>query len=352
MDFLSRVNLSCFLLSYLVAFGGEVFQLLRQRSGLTRAVLLFATTAGLVAHTAYLVTRSSTSGLPPLVGSSHDWLLVLAWVVVTLYLIGLASSDRITLGVFLLPVIVGMIALALFVDDVAATEKVREVATHRWGMLHAATLVVGMVCVSAATICAVMYLLQHQKLRGRTSWLHRFELPNLERLTTINRWLVIGTVIMLTIGLLTGFILAFGNSDEPFDWTDPIIGGTTVVWALMVITLVWLLTQKEQTGRQVARMTLLAGGFLLLTVFGLMFLSGGVHGDSSASAPAVPSADAGSLSQSDSLTSARRKGIARRERITRRKPIFSERRSRVSERQLEWGVGLPTLSLSSSIVFE
>ena len=56
MTFLSNVQLSCFLLSYLVAFGGEIIQLLRQRTSAVRWVLLIATLAGLVAHTAYLLS--------------------------------------------------------------------------------------------------------------------------------------------------------------------------------------------------------------------------------------------------------------------------------------------------------
>jgi ABC-type uncharacterized transport system permease subunit len=145
-------------------------------------------------------------------------------------------------------------------------------------MLHASTLAVGMLCVASATVSALMYLLQHQKLRGKRSWLHRLQLPSLEQLTATNRWLVFGTVVMLTVGLVTGLILAASNRTAPFNWADPIVAGTTIVWATMVVTMFWLLTRKEQTGRQVARLTLLAGGFLLLTIFGLMLVSGGVHG--------------------------------------------------------------------------
>jgi len=292
VEILSRVHLYCFLLSYIAAFGVELFQLLRNRSALTRGLLIASTTAGLMAHAAYLVARSSKSGLPPLVGSSHDWLLVLAWLGVVFYLLILTTQRRITLGLFLLPVIVGLIVMSTFVDS-GTTEEAGRLASRRWGMLHASTLVVGIGCVAAATLCALMYLLQHQKLRGKSSWLHRLQLPNLEKLTSVNRWLVIGTVAMLTVGLATGFILAATTAKGEFDWTDPIIAGTTIVWGIMTITLAWLLTQKEQTGRQVARMTLLAGGFLLLTVFGLMLLSGGVHENR----PANSNKDAASLSE-------------------------------------------------------
>lgn len=280
MGFLAKIHLSCFLLSYLVALFGEIFQLVRQRSSLTRGILLVAGVAGLFAHTAYLFTRSTNSQLPPLVGSSHDWLLVLAWIGGVFYVLLTATQTRLAVGLFLLPVTIGLIVMAMFVDDVASDAN-RQLAAHRWGMLHAGTLVIGMGCVAAATICALMYLLQYQKLRGGKSILHRIHLPSLEQLTLFNRRLVVSTVAMLTIGLVTGFILTRikpADVDSTFSWADPIVAGTTLVWAMMVGTLSWLLTRKEQTGRQVAKLTFVAGGFLLLTILGLMLLSGGVHG--------------------------------------------------------------------------
>ena len=134
-----------------------------------------------------------------------------------------------------------------------------------------------------------MYLLQYQKLRGSKSKLHRLQLPSLERLTSLNRWLVISTVVMLTVGLLTGVILGASKkaAGSSFQWLDPVVIGTSVVWLFMVGYLLWLLTQKEQSGRQVARLTLMAGAFLLFTIFGLMLLAGGVHGSSATAAEQV-----------------------------------------------------------------
>ncbi|MFY9256658.1 MAG: cytochrome c biogenesis protein CcsA [Fuerstiella sp.] len=288
MELLSNVHLSCFLLSYLVAFGVELYQIARGRTGIARGILILAVGAGLVAHTAYLFSRSAKSGLPPLVGSSHDWLLVLAWLMAVIYLVVLFMQERVAIGVFVLPPLIGLVVMAMYVEDLA-TSQVREVATQRWGMLHAGTLVVGMVSVAAATLCGAMYLLQYQKLRGSKSKLHRLQLPSLERLTSLNRWLVISTVVMLTVGLLTGVILGASKkaAGSSFQWLDPVVIGTSVVWLFMVGYLLWLLTQKEQSGRQVARLTLMAGAFLLFTIFGLMLLAGGVHGSSATAAEQV-----------------------------------------------------------------
>ena len=301
MAFLSNVQLSCFLLSYLVTFGAELYQLLRHRSGLTRGITLCSAASGLLAHTAYLFTRSSESGLPPLVGSSHDWFLVLAWLGAFFYVLLAATHRQMEVGLFLMPSILGLIILALFVDDVSA-ESVREKnAIYRWGMLHASTLLLGLGTVAASTICAAMSLLQYQKLRGKNLWLHRLQLPSLERLNRFNRWMVVSTVLMLTIGLVTGLILAMVQSPlkSGFNWMDPLVAGTGIVWLTMVSALCWILTRKEQTGRQVARLTLLAGGFLLVTVFGLTLLSGGIHGSSTAAGPnPVISSSESSLVQS------------------------------------------------------
>lgn len=282
VGFLVKVHLSCFLLTYLVALAIEIFQLLRQRTAVTRSLQILCAVAGLLAHTAYLANRSMNSQLPPLVGSSHDWLLVLAWLGGLMYLLAVLVQDRVAFGVFLLPLTISLVIMAVFVED-SAVDADRKLAVHRWGMLHAATLVIGLGSVAAATICALMYLLQYQKLRGGRSWLHRLQLPSLEQLTLLNRWLVVATVAMLTIGLVTGFVLTAITRDgtgSVFRWSDPIVAGTILVWAIMVGTLSWLLSRKDQSGRQVARLTVVAGGFLLLTILGLMLLSGGVHGTS------------------------------------------------------------------------
>lgn len=277
---LSNVQLSCFLLSYLAASCGEVYQLLRGRSAASRWWLIGFSVAGLVAHTAYLVTRSSDSGLPPLVGSSHDWLLVLAWLVAAIYLLVVVMSGSVAVSLFVVPPLIALVVLATQVEDSAGVAD-RVTATHRWGMLHASTLVLGIAGMVAATLCAAMYLVQYQKLRGGKSWIHRLQLPSLERLTSLNRSLVVATVAMLTIGLVSGLILISSDNTGGIRWSDPIVAGTSAVWLILVAYLCWLILQKGQIGRQVAQLTLLNGVFLMVTVFGLMLVSGGVHGTSS-----------------------------------------------------------------------
>ncbi len=278
MDFLLQANLSCFLLSYLVALVAEVFQFVRARTRILRAMVFVWLLAGLVAHTAYLTARFQASGLPPLVGSSHDWLLVLAWLGVVGSLL-LGFSTKSSQGIFLLPAIVVLVLLAVSVDS-APSGVERSGAGRWWAILHASSLVMGIALVAAASVSALMYLLQYRLLHGKLAWVRRLRLPNLERLTGINYWLVLSCFPLLTIGLLSGFALsAEAAGDGATVWGDSIVWVTIIVWLMMTANLTMLIQKKDQTGRMVARRTLLAGAFLLVMIFGLTFVTGGFHSE-------------------------------------------------------------------------
>ncbi|MCA9056951.1 MAG: cytochrome c biogenesis protein CcsA, partial [Planctomycetaceae bacterium] len=234
--------------------------------------------AGLIAHTAYLLNRSFTAGLPPLLSSGQDWLLVLAWLGATGVLILSLASPRIAHGIFMLPAVLALCLTAVLSSD-HATGDLHQVALRRWGMLHATSLVLGVGCVFASSISALMYLLHHQKLRGRSSWLFRLQFPSLEQLTRVTRGSVIAAVVMLTIGLATGFILLFLADRRPdgssLAWTDPTIVTSIVFWMVMTTMVIRLLTGRHQSGKAVAQLAALGGAFLLLTILGPMILSSG-----------------------------------------------------------------------------
>lgn len=277
VDFLSKVQISCFFFSYLVAFLVELYQVLRQRTILSRLTVRAMTAAGVIAHTAYLLTRSRELGGNPLMTSGQDWLLVLAWMGAVLYLVLLVAHSEFGHGLFMVPTLLLLVTVAVFVRDDSAA-NLQQLSARRWGMLHAASLVFGMAAVFGVTISALMYLLHYQKLRSRASWLRRLQLPSLEQLTSVNRWMVIASVPFLTIGLITGFILFAWSADTTgqgeIKWTDPTIITTMVVWLAMVGLLIHLAVSRHQSGKAVAQMSLLSGGFLLMTFFGPMLLQG------------------------------------------------------------------------------
>lgn len=277
MSFLAQVQIYCFLMSYVVSLIGEAWIVLRKQSTLGRVVVLTFTLAGFFAHTAYLLTRSRSAGLPPLLSSQQDWLLVLAWIGSLLYLVLLITHRQLAHGLFMLPAILLLVIVALFASA-HATGQLDQLALRRLGMFHASSLLLGIAAVVGAAISGLMYLLHHQRLRNRSSWIQKLRLPSLENLTAINRWMVVFSFPCLTIGMVTGFILISWSRDlkgaASIPLTDPTIITTVVVWIAMIVVLVRVLSMGHQTGKAVAQLSLLSGGFLLTTVLGPMILSG------------------------------------------------------------------------------
>jgi hypothetical protein len=297
VGFLAKVHIYCFLLSYLGSLGFEVLLLLRRPAPFFRTLAVGFAVAGFLAHTSFLLTRGQVEDLPPLLTSQQDWLLVLAWIGSLLYLILMTLNRQLAHGLFLLPAVLLLVTAAIFASPVAAG-SLREVSLRRWGMVHAASLVLGIGAVAGAALLGLMYVLHHQRLRNRTRFLMRLTLPSLEHLAAWNRWMVLFSVPCLTIGLLTGFLLislsrSSGQSGIP--WADPLVVITIVVWLAMVAVLIRTMQQSQQPGRSVAMLSFLSGGFLLLTILGLMMLprigSGDIiHGRSAESTQLQPAA--------------------------------------------------------------
>jgi hypothetical protein len=304
LAFLAQIQVYCFLFSYLASLGCEIALLIKKSSVVIRWLLLGFSIAGFFAHTVYLISRSRTAGLPPLLSSQQDWLLVLAWIGGLLYVVLLVTHRQLAHGLFMLPAILLLVSVAVFVSR-ESTGNMDQLAVRRLGMFHAASLVLGIAAVLGAAISGLMYLLHHHRLRSRTGWLQRLALPSLENLTAVNRWSVVFSVPCLTIGLVTGFILIFwsrGNDGyRSIRWTDPTIITTVVVWIAMIVVLIRVLTSYHQTGKAVAQLSLLSAGFLLTTVLGPMILSGSgnlstFHSDSAVQETGSvgdPSVDAG-----------------------------------------------------------
>lgn len=275
------VTLFCFMASYVVALGVEGSRLLKRLS-YQRPVILVAATAGLIAHTWYLVNRSMQSNLPPLLGSTHDWLLVLAWIGVLFYLIVALVERDFSVGLFLLPVVLLLVAVARYVSDspnslLAKDPTAEAQAIHGWAMLHATLLVFGIAGVIIGFLLSLMYLIQHRRLKRKHTAGGGLTLPSLERLSRLNWWSVVLSVPLLTLGMLTGVIMGLISHSEnvPVSFGDPVVLINGFGWAVMVAFFIWMLRAQRTAGKMVAWRTIWAFGFLLVTLIGLQLLTSG-----------------------------------------------------------------------------
>lgn len=266
---MAKVHVFCFLASYVVAFVLELARMLG-KNRLHRAVTLAIGVAGFGAHTLYLLNR----GGPPLLSSTTDWLLVLAWLLVLFYLFFTTLHQELALGVFTLPVVIILIASTYLMHETPPQERLD---AHRGlAMLHATFLVFGMGGVAGGFVAGMMYLVQHRRLRTRNAVRHGFTMPSLEKLAQLNRWSVMIAFPLLTLGFVTGIMLLLTaqSAERQLTFSDPIVIASGMLWLMLAAVFIRVLTVRTSTGKEVAWLTLCGCGFLLLAVVGLNIISG------------------------------------------------------------------------------
>lgn len=273
-----HVTIVCFLASYLVAFGLELGRLLG-RSRISRIVMLGFGLAGFVAHTLYLLNRSQQTHLPPLLASTHDWMLVLAWILALFYLVLALIQKDLAVGTFALPVILLLVISAHFLNQEPNSELNAALARRHWGMLHASFLVFGLTAGAAGFLSGLMYLVQHRRLKTRHGEQTGLKMPSLSRLAQANRWAVLLAFLLLTLGFGSGVFLAVAppGGTTSVRLSDPAVVTSAAVWLILAGLLARLVTHRAPTGRQVAWLTLCGCGALLLTVVGLQVITGSIH---------------------------------------------------------------------------
>src|SRR5271163_1893453 len=115
MPFISGITVFCFAASYFVAWLLELTRLWF-RSGVRGAIMLGFAVAGFLAQTLYLGYRAAQSDAAPL-SSSFDWYLLAAWMLAGAYLYLTYYYPRAAIGLYLWPLVLGLIAAATWFAD-------------------------------------------------------------------------------------------------------------------------------------------------------------------------------------------------------------------------------------------
>jgi ABC-type transport system involved in cytochrome c biogenesis permease subunit len=272
--FLERVTVFCFAASYGVAFLAELLQLFRPRPVLRLVGLGFGS-AGLLAHTIFLGVHH------PELASRYGSFLFLAWIIAVFYLYGSLHHRTISWGLFVLPLVLGLIGLAVpFVHDSAPEDEpwlVRLLSPQGerfWGILHGVLLSLAAVGVFVAFVASVMYLVHARRLRSKALPGKGPKFLSLERLEEMNRRAIVAAFPLLTAGVLVGLALT-AQGDRPMrSWTDPRMLLTVVLWLVFVI-LLYLRYTMHVRGRRVAILTIVAFVLLVVTLAVPHTLSGG-----------------------------------------------------------------------------
>jgi ABC-type transport system involved in cytochrome c biogenesis permease subunit len=309
---LEKITLTCFGASYAVALLGELLRLVWPRA-VPRFFSLGFGAAGLLAHTLFLVNAFflAGQGAPP--SSQLGSTLFLAWILAIFYLYGAVHHRRQAWGVFVLPVVLILIGLAMVFPpgrEEAAGPGWFE-GKRLWGLVHAGLLALAAVGVSVGFVASLMYLVQVRRLRDKVPPQQGLRLFSLERLEEMNRRAITLAFPLLTAGLLIGLFQvvpelahaggpahlivqglgaqgvapgapplgpmmqtlvaaklaqsdAFALAHAPV-WTDPRVLGAGVLWPVFAI-LLYLRYGAHLRGRRVALLTIVAFVLLLFTL--------------------------------------------------------------------------------------
>ena len=289
---LAGISILCFAASYSAALVLEISRLFF-RSGVRGAILLTFAGAGLLAHTLFLAYRAQTTSAAPL-SSEFDWYLVAAWALAAMYVYWTFSHPRTAVGLFALPLVLGLIALAEFLAkrEPFPTSQASQV----WGTLHGIFLLLGVITVLVGFVAGLMHLVHSYQLKHKLRPIQGLQLPSLEWLERINTRAVFVAAAMLAVGFVSGVVLNLVNRRqdplESLPWNDPVIwsSGVLLAWQLAAAAFSVLYRPARQ-GRKVAYLTV--ASFVCLAIAMGVWLS-----SPSSHAPARP-ADAKRASHSE-----------------------------------------------------
>ncbi|MGL4554044.1 MAG: cytochrome c biogenesis protein CcsA [Gemmataceae bacterium] len=251
---MDRITVSCFVASYSLALILELLPLGRGTLW-PRALALVSAAAGLVAHTLFLYSKQ-----PPLIWQ-FSWLLFVAWVLAVFYLTGAIHYRKFSWGVFVLPLVLALVGLAvLFGHPPERGPWATNEAHTLWGPVHAYLLLLASVGVCVGFLASIMYLFQAHRLRTKATPGRGLRMLSLERLEEMNRNAILVAFPLLTAGMIAGVVLLARS--EVVGWTDPRVLSTAVLWLLFAVVL-FLRVASFLRARQVAMLTIVAF-FLLL----------------------------------------------------------------------------------------
>ena len=178
------------------------------------------------------------------------------------------AEKRPGFGVFLLPLVLGLIGLAVLLPNEPVFQKAQ--VARVIGTAHGLGLLLGTVTVLLGFSAGLMYLLQSYRLKHKVAASARFKLPSLEYLQAANERSLVYSSIFLLFGIFMGLVLNLAiaqRNEASLPWTDP----TVVMSALLAAWLAaaWLfasLYRPVKHSRKVAYLTVASFVALAMTL--------------------------------------------------------------------------------------
>ena len=279
MNWLAKISITCFVASYLVVLVVEPLRVWMPRSTIRSTIKVGFAIAGFFAHTVFLWyhTNLSFEQSALWLGSWFGWLLAGAWLLAAAYLWLAYQKFNANIGLFLLPVVLGLIGWGTWIGSETQFTADREKTI--WSMVHGISLLVGTVVVALGFVFGVMYLVHARRLKSKTvSASGQLRLPSLEWLHVNTERSLVISAFSLGLGLLSGIALNLTETSEglKIPWLNPVIWTSAALFGWLVFACIGSkLYRPTRNGRKVAMLVLFSFLFLVIEL-GIIWMFG--HG--------------------------------------------------------------------------
>jgi cytochrome c-type biogenesis protein CcsB len=259
------------LILYLIATAGFLFFIIKKNKKIgfwSHRILL----AGFALNSIYLALGYYQLGAVPALNFKGA-LSFFSWTIIGAYIIFQLRFRIMVLGSFVVPFSTFLMIISSTIPISPIT--VRPIFKGFWLPLHVATALLGDAIFAIAFIAGVMYLIQEHQIKTKRLGAFYSRLPSLNSLDSINYQAINYGFLLLTIGMITGSIVAQGSHGSYWLW-DP-----KEVWSLITwLCYAALLHQRMAVGWRGRRSALMSIGcffILIFTFIGVNFLMEGYH---------------------------------------------------------------------------
>jgi len=259
------------LILYLIATAGFLFFIIKKNKKVgfwSHRILL----AGFALNSIYLALGYYQLGAVPALNFKGA-LSFFSWTIIGAYIIFQLRFRIMVLGSFVVPFSTFLMIISSTIPISSIT--VRPIFKGFWLPLHVATALLGDAIFAIAFIAGVMYLIQEHQIKTKRLGAFYSRLPSLNSLDSINYQAINYGFLLLTIGMITGSIVAQGSHGSYWLW-DP-----KEVWSLITwLCYAALLHQRMAVGWRGRRSALMSIGcffILIFTFIGVNFLMEGYH---------------------------------------------------------------------------
>ena len=173
--------------------------------------------AGALTHTFVIGMRTMEGGQVPVAGASAA-ISTFVWLLAIAYIYTEMTTDERAMGVFILPLLVALEALAAFTPSPDVRSAVLQGPLFG---LHVSSLLFAYASFALAFVIGITYVLLFKEIKAKHLGFFYARLPSLQVLDRMNQRAIVIGWFFLTVGLVAGVVYAAAARAAPAGADDP-----------------------------------------------------------------------------------------------------------------------------------